>query len=162
MLSYYSGEDRAQPILVDNGRLVQVLDQSQAAVETGLRLALQKFGPALNVHGSPEFAAAVLGAVMRTGLRVQFKDPALAAELERLRAESIQTVQVPKAMPVRRKTEEEIEAEYAGEVYDLDDSREGVTELDLGDAEVIDTGMGDDDSESGGPSQRVTKPPRPR
>ncbi|OKS22346.1 hypothetical protein BH607_07730 [Pseudomonas aeruginosa] len=161
-VTYYSGEDRTQPILVDNGRLVQVLDQSQAAVETGLRLALQKFGPALNVHGSPEFVAAVLGVVMRTGLRVQFKEPALAAELERLRDESIQTVQVPKVMPVRRKTEEEIEAEYAGEVYDLDDSREGVTERDLGDAEVIDTGMGDDDTDSGGPSQRVTKPPRPR
>ncbi|HBO2152783.1 TPA: MobA/MobL family protein [Pseudomonas aeruginosa] len=161
-VTYYSGEDRTQPILVDNGRLVQVLDQSQAAVETGLRLALQKFGPTLNVHGSPEFVAAVLGVVMRTGLRVQFKDRVLATELERLRTESIQTVQVPKVMPVRRKTEEEIEAEYAGEVYDQDDSREEVSELGLGDAEVTDTGMGEDDDDSGGPSRRVTKPPRLR
>lgn len=161
-VTYYSGEDRTQPILVDNGRLVQVLDQSQAAVETGLRLALQKFGPTLNVHGSPEFVAAVLGVVMRTGLRVQFKDPVLATELERLRAESIQAVQVPKVMPVRRKTEEEIEAEYAGEVYDQDGSREEVSELGLGDAEVIDTGMGEDDDGSGGPSRRVTKPPHLR
>lgn len=153
-VTYYSSQDREQPILVDSGRLVQVLDQSEAAVETGLRLALQKFGQALDVHGSPEFVAAVLGVVMRTGLRVEFKDPALAAELERLRTASSQPAQLPKVMPMTLKSEQEIEAEYAGEVY------EG--ELGRGDGEVTDTGMSEGESDTAGPSPRVTKPFRPR
>jgi len=90
---------------------------------------------------------------MRTGLRVEFKDPALAAELERLRVTSSQPAQVPKVMPIKQKSEQEIEAEYAGEVY------EG--ELGRGDAEVPD-GMSEGGGDTAGPSLHVSKPPRPR
>lgn len=153
-VTYHSSRDREQPILVDSGRFVQVLDQSEAAVETGLRLALQKFGKELDVHGSPEFKAAVLGVVMRTGLRVEFKDPALAAELQRLLEASSQPGQLPKVMPMTQKSEQELEAEYAGEVY------EG--ELWQGDAEEIDTEMNEEEGDTAGPYLHVSKPLRPR
>ncbi|MBF3348507.1 hypothetical protein HKW91_43600, partial [Pseudomonas aeruginosa] len=72
-MTYYADSERTKPILVDTGREVEVVDLALEAVETGLRLALQKFGPALDVNGSPEFKAAVLGVVLRTGLRVELK-----------------------------------------------------------------------------------------
>lgn len=150
-VTYYADSERTKPILVDTGREVEVVDLALEAVETGLRLALQKFGPALDVHGSPEFKAAVLGVVLRTGLRVEFKDPALATELERLRGASSQMAQVPKVMPITPKTEQEIEAEYAGEVY------EG--ELGRGDAEMPDSLMTESEDETAVSSPSV-KPPR--
>lgn len=127
-VTYYADQAKMQPILVDTGREVQVVDQALDSVETGLRLALQKFGPQLDVHGSPEFKAKVLRVVLRTGLRVQFKDPALAAELERLKVPPIQILQAPEVMEDSRNTEEWIEAEYAGEVYGLDDDEPAVYE----------------------------------
>lgn len=150
-VTYYADSERTKPILVDTGREVEVVDLALEAVETGLRLALQKFGPALDVHGSPEFKAAVLGVVLRTGLRVEFKDPALATELERLRGASSQPAQVPKVMPIKQKSEQEIEAEYAGEVY------EG--ELGRGDAEMPDSLMTESEDETAVSSPSV-KPPR--
>lgn len=147
-VTYYSSHDQDQAILVDSGRLVQVLDQSEVAVETGLRLALQKFGQQLDVHGSPEFKSAVIDVVMRTGLRVEFKDPALAAELERLRA----TVRVSQPATAR-KSEQEAEAEYAGEVY------EGG--LGRADAEEPNTGMSEGEDDIAVPSPSA-KPPRLR
>lgn len=147
-VTYYSSHEQDQAILVDSGRLVQVLDQSEVAVETGLRLALQKFGQQLDVHGSPEFKSAVIDVVMRTGLRVEFKDPALAAELERLRA----TVRVSQPATAR-KSEQEAEAEYAGEVY------EGG--LGRADAEEPDTGMSEGEDDIAVPSPSA-KPPRLR
>lgn len=147
-VTYYSSRDQHQAILVDSGRLVQVLDQSEVAVETGLRLALQKFGQQLDVHGTTEFKAAVLGVVMRTGLRVEFKDPALAAELERLRA----TVRVSQPATAR-KSEQEAEAEYAGAGYEA-----GVGRVD---AEEPDTGMSEAEDGIAVPSPSA-KPPRLR
>lgn len=156
-VTYYADRQKRQAILVDTGREVQVVDQALDSVETGLRLALQKFGPELDVHGSPEFKAQVLSVVLRTGLRVQFKDPALSAELERLKAPPRQARKVPEVIEVPRKTEEEIQAEYAGEVYGLDDDEPAVYEQQeeqlLGDdTEVIDTDISDDDKPApGGP-----------
>lgn len=152
-VTYYADSERTKPILVDTGREVEVVDLALEAVETGLRLALQKFGPALDVHGSPEFKAAVLGVVLRTGLRVEFKDPALATELERLRGASSQMAQVPKVMPITLKTEQEIEAEYAGEVY------EGV--LGRGNEEEPGTGLWQGDGHTAVPSPSA-EPPRLR
>lgn len=152
-VTYYADPTRTKPILVDTGRQVEVVDLALDTVETGLRLALQKFGPALDVHGSPAFKAAVLGVVMRTGLRVEFKDPALATELERLRGASSQLAQVPKVMPITPKTEQEIEADYAGEVY------EG--ELGRGDAQEPGTGLWQSDIHTAVPSPSE-EPPRLR
>lgn len=114
-VTYYADDAKTLPILLDTGREVQVLDHELESVEVGLRLALQKFGRAIEVHGSDEFKAQVLAVVLRTGLHVDFKDPALAAELQRLKA--------PQRPVMERKSEQEIEAEYAGEVYGLDDEQ---------------------------------------
>ena len=143
---YYADDAKTLPILLDTGREVQVLDHEVESVEVGLRLALQKFGRAIEVHGTDEFKAQVLSVVLRTGLHVDFKDPALAAELQRLKAP-----QLPVIEPAR-KTEEEIEAEYAGEVYGVDpDQHQNEPPL-PGDPAEIDTDIYEDDEPApGGP-----------
>lgn len=143
---YYADDAKTLPILLDTGREVQVLDHELESVEVGLRLALQKFGRSLDVHGSDEFKAQVLAVVLRTGLHVDFKDPAMAAELVRLKAPQ------PPVIEPARKTEEEIEAEYAGEVYGLDPDQ-NQNEYPLpGDSAEIDTDIYEDDEPApGGP-----------
>nr|ALG87833.1 Putative relaxase [uncultured bacterium] len=138
-VTYYADGAKTLPILLDTGREVQVLDHELESVEVGLRLALQKFGRSLDVHGSDEFKAQVLAVVLRTGLRVDFKDSALAAELQRLKAPQFPVLETA------RKTEEEIEAEYAGEVYGIDpDQPEDEPPLPSDPAE-IDTDIYEDD-----------------
>jgi hypothetical protein len=145
-VTYYADASKTLAILLDTGREVQVLDHELESVEVGLRLALQKFGRAIEVHGTDEFKAQVLAVVLRTGLHVDFKDPAMAAELVRLKAP-----QRPVIEPAR-KTEEEIEAEYAGEVYGLDPDQ-NQNEYPLpGDSAEIDTDIYEDDEPApGGP-----------
>ncbi len=143
---YYADDAKTLPILLDTGREVQVLDHELESVEVGLRLALQKFGRAIEVHGTDEFKAQVLAVVLRTGLHVDFKDPALAAELQRLKAP-----QLPVIEPAR-KTEEEIEAEYAGEVYGVDPDQHQNEHLQHDGAAEIDTDIYEDDEPApGGP-----------
>lgn len=142
---YFADDAKTLPILLDTGREVQVLDHEIESVEVGLRLALQKFGRSIEVHGTDEFKSQVLAVVLRTGLHVDFKDPAMAAELQRLKAP-----QLPVIEPAR-KTEEEIEAEYAGEVYGLDDEQP-LNEYQHDDAAEIDTDTYEDDEPApGGP-----------
>lgn len=145
-VTYYADASKTLPILFDTGREVQVLDHELESVEVGLRLALQKFGRAIEVHGTDEFKAQVLAVVLRTGLHVDFKDPVLAAELERLKAP-----QQPVIEPAR-KTEEEIEAEYAGEVYGIDPDQPQNEYPLPGDSAEIDTDIYEDDEPApGGP-----------
>lgn len=140
-VTYYADDAKTLPILLDTGREVQVLDLELESVEVGLRLALQKFGRSLDVHGSPHFKLRVLDVVVKKGLHVELKDPALAAVLERLKA-----LHQPDGM--RTKTEEEIEAEYAGEVYAVDDARQDEPPTD--DSADVDTEF-DDEPAPGGP-----------
>lgn len=140
-VTYYADDAKTLPILLDTGREVQVLDLELESVEVGLRLALQKFGRSLDVHGSPHFKLRVLDVVVKKGLHVELKDPALAAVLERLKA-----LHQPHYM--RTKTEEEIEAEYAGEVYAVDDARQDEPPTD--DSADVDTEF-DDEPAPGGP-----------
>lgn len=140
-VTYYADDAKTLPILLDTGREVQVLDLELESVEVGLRLALQKFGRSLDVHGSPHFKLRVLDVVVKKGLHVELKDPALAAVLERLKA-----LHQPDYM--RTKTEEEIEAEYAGEVYAVDDARQDEPPTD--DSADVDTEF-DDEPAPGGP-----------
>lgn len=142
---YFADDAKTLPILLDTGREVQVLDHEIESVEVGLRLALQKFGRSIEVHGTDEFKSQVLAVVLRTGLHVDFKDPAMAAELQRLKAPRLPVIEPA------RKTEEEIEAEYAGEVYGLDDEQP-LNEYQHDDAAEIDTDIHEDDEPApGGP-----------
>lgn len=138
-VTYYADDRQTLPILLDTGREVRVLDHELESVEVGLRLALQKFGRSLDVHGSDEFKAQVVAVVLRTGLHVDFKDPALAVELQRLNAPQLPVIELA------RKTEEEIEAEYAGEFYDIDPDQPQNEHLQHDDAAEIDTDIYDDD-----------------
>ncbi len=140
-VTYYADDAKKLPILIDTGYEVKVLDCEPEFVELGLRLAIQKFGRSLDVRGSDEFKAQVLSVVLRTGLSVEFKDSHLAGELQRLSETEHMT----------RKTEEEIEAEYAGESdgygqdAELDDQWPEPTE-DSADYEIV-----DDQPTPGGP-----------
>lgn len=142
---YFADDAKTLPILLDTGREVQVLDHEIESVEVGLRLALQKFGRSIEVHGTDEFKSQVLAVVLRTGLHVDFKDPAMAAELQRLKAPRLPVIEPA------QKTEQEIEAEYAGEVYGLDDEQP-LNEYQHDDAAEIDTDTYEDDEPApGGP-----------
>ncbi len=74
--------------MIDSGQRVTVATAKDSqAVETGLRLAVQKFGPGLKIEGSEEFRRQVIDAALKTGLRVEFENKAMNDELTRRRAE---------------------------------------------------------------------------
>lgn len=87
-VTYYADQEKRRAVVIDTGRRVTVADaQDRQAVETGLRLAVQKFGPRLQIEGSEEFRQQVIEAAVKSGLRVEFDRPEMNAELERRRAE---------------------------------------------------------------------------
>ncbi|WP_239990634.1 plasmid replication initiator TrfA [Pseudomonas sp. LAMO17WK12:I9] len=120
-VTYYADHEKALAILLDGGQFVEVLDESARSVEAGLRLAVQKFGSALDIHGTPEFRSQVLDVVLKSGLRVTFKDPALANELAQMKARAASIDE--EEASYSRKTEQQLEAEYAGEAFDDDRHR---------------------------------------
>lgn len=96
-VTYYADTSKHKVALIDVGQQVYVGAEDRATIEIGLRLALQKFGPRLNVTGSENFRRLVTNVAAQTGLRIDFKDPVMSSELQRLRAEAIRE----KAQPVR-------------------------------------------------------------
>lgn len=87
-VTYYADQAKRRALVIDSGQRVTVaaVEDSQA-VETGLRLAVQKFGPGLKIDGNEEFKRQVIDAVLKTGLRVEFDDKAMNDELQRRQAE---------------------------------------------------------------------------
>lgn len=98
-VTYYADAARTHAVLVDTGDKIEFPDAGadRDTVETGLWLALQKFGPRINVTGSAEFKQRVVEAVVRTGLHVELDDPALAADLYRRRAEQQEARELERA-----------------------------------------------------------------
>lgn len=93
-VTYYADQEKRRAVVIDTGRRVTVADvQDRQAVETGLRLAVQKFGPRLQIEGSEEFKRQVINAAMKSGLRVEFDRPEMNAELERRRAEQAEATE---------------------------------------------------------------------
>lgn len=86
-VTYYADQTRQRALIVDLGPRVQVKDQDREAVEMGLRLALQKFGPKVRIKGSDEFKEQIIETALRNGLQVEFSDPAMNEELHRRRVE---------------------------------------------------------------------------
>lgn len=74
-------------VLRDAGRTVQMLQQDAQTIETGLRLAMAKFGAKLTLSGSKEFQERTARIAAETGLRVDFGDPRLNQILQDRRAE---------------------------------------------------------------------------
>jgi hypothetical protein len=93
-VTYYADQEKRRAVVIDTGRRVTVADvQDRQAVETGLRLAAQKFGPLLQIEGSEEFKRQVIDAAVKSGLRVEFDRPEMNAELERRRAEQTEATE---------------------------------------------------------------------
>ena len=70
-------------LMVDEGRSVRMWDQDRDAIEIGLRLAQQKFGPTLTLSGPEAFQAAAARVAAEARVHVEFADPVL----ERIRRE---------------------------------------------------------------------------
>lgn len=74
-------------MLRDAGRAVQLLQQDAQTIETALRLAQQKFGSSLMLHGSQQFQEAAARVAAEAGLRVEFTDQRLNRIMQDRRAE---------------------------------------------------------------------------
>jgi hypothetical protein len=74
-------------VLRDQGQRVQMLQTDEQSIETGLRLAMQKFGPKLTLSGSQEFQRQTAVIAAELGLHVQFTDPAINAVMEQRKAD---------------------------------------------------------------------------
>lgn len=86
-ITYFADMGQSHALLIDTGRRVQVPYPDREAVEAGLHLALQKFGPTLSVTGSVEFRALVIQVAADLRLQVEFNDPGMSADLQLLRQE---------------------------------------------------------------------------
>ena len=83
------GED----LLRDVGKRVEMIQQDKDAIETGLRLAMQKFGSKLTLSGPKEFQEKTAMIAANAGMKIEFSDPSLnkivvdrRAEIEGARA----------------------------------------------------------------------------
>ena len=74
-------------VLIDRGSQVEMLDTSEETIERGLRLAAQKWGGKMTLHGSAEFIEQSIRIAADRGMRVTFNDPAQQRLLEQYQAE---------------------------------------------------------------------------
>lgn len=87
-VTYYADQEKRRALVIDSGQQVTVAaDKDSQAVEAGLRLAVQKFGPGLKIEGSEEFKRQVIEVALKSGLRVEFDSKDMNEELQRPRAE---------------------------------------------------------------------------
>lgn len=85
-VTYY--DHRGEAILRDESKRVAVLKgHDRQAIETSLRLAMQKFGPQLNVNGDDDFKRRAVEVAVESGLRVEFADEKLDAYRKHLEAQ---------------------------------------------------------------------------
>jgi len=74
-------------LMVDEGRTVRMWVHDRDAIEIGLRLAQQKFGPTLTLIGPEEFKMATARAAAEARMNVDFDDEELSSILHARRAE---------------------------------------------------------------------------
>ncbi len=87
-VTYYSDQEKRRALVIDSGQRVTVATAKDSqAVETGLRLAVQKFGPGLKIEGSDEFKHQVIEVSLKTGIHVEFDNKSMNDELARRRTE---------------------------------------------------------------------------
>lgn len=79
--------EQGVPVLVDQARAIKVLQQSDATIEMGLRLAMARFGHTLDVSGPPSFRTAVARIVVAQGLDVVFTDPAMQEQVAMMKTD---------------------------------------------------------------------------
>ena len=81
-----------EQILIDEHRRVRYASSDAAAIETGLRLSVQKFGGVLAVNGDEEFKRRVVEVSIDRGLRIQFSNPELAKYAAEYSAQRLETL----------------------------------------------------------------------
>ena len=64
-------------IVVDRGENVHIAQNSDKAIEIGLRLSMEKFGNTLDIRGTEEYKAKLVEVAVKNNLNVQFSDPKL-------------------------------------------------------------------------------------
>jgi Large polyvalent protein-associated domain 7 len=74
-------------LMVDEGRTVRMWAHDRDAIEIGLRLAQQKFGPTLTLTGPEEFKMATARVAAEARINVDFDDEVLSGILHARRAE---------------------------------------------------------------------------
>jgi len=74
-------------LMVDEGRTVRMWVRDRDAIEIGLRLAQQKFGPTLTLTGPEEFKMATARVAAEARMNVDFDDEVLSGILHARRAE---------------------------------------------------------------------------
>lgn len=62
-------------IVVDRGDNVHIAQNSDKAIEIGLRLSMEKFGKTLDVRGTDEYKEKVAEVAVKNKLSIQFSDP---------------------------------------------------------------------------------------
>jgi hypothetical protein len=75
-------------MLRDAGRSVHMLQQDAQTIETGLRLAQQKFGSKLALSGPQDFQEKAARIAAEAGLKVEFSDQRLNKIMQERRASS--------------------------------------------------------------------------
>ena len=103
---YFSDLEQTRTILIDTGRSVQVPDSQQDFVESGLRLALHKFGPQLSIAGSNEFKALLIKVAVERRLRIEFSDEMMSRIYQTRLAEQERDYQRGRAWAEQQKREE--------------------------------------------------------
>lgn len=64
-------------IVVDRGENVHIAQNSDKAIEIGLRLSMEKFGNTLDIRGTEEYKAKLVEVAVKNNLSIQFSDPKL-------------------------------------------------------------------------------------
>lgn len=77
-VTYYQGNDK---LVTDRGNNILVEQQTNKAVEIGLRLAIEKYGNHLDIKGTKEYQAQIIDVAVTNKLNISFKDKALNEQL---------------------------------------------------------------------------------
>ena len=64
-------------IVVDRGENVHIAQNSDKAIEIGLRLSMEKFGNTLDIRGTEEYKEKLVEVAVKNNLNIQFSDPKL-------------------------------------------------------------------------------------
>lgn len=83
-VTYYEGDNK---LVTDRGNNILVEQQSNKAVEIGLRLAIEKYGSHLDIKGTKEYQQQIIDVAVTNKLNISFKDKALNEQLNARKAQ---------------------------------------------------------------------------
>ncbi|EIK4811122.1 relaxase [Vibrio parahaemolyticus] len=77
-VTYYQGDEK---LVTDRGNNILIEQQSNKAVEIGLRLAIEKYGHHLDIKGTKEYQSQIIDIAVTNKLNISFKNKALNEQL---------------------------------------------------------------------------------